>query len=193
MTRDQLQEAFIAKRIFPITKEIQAGLVSDMENALFQMCLEDSKKKAELIIDSGGGSVNAALSGYDFIKSLPFNVECTIIGDCHSSTLTLMAACSKRKATKHSRFLFHAMKFNPDYKSTEDMHEQMEVRLKQHELLFNQVLDVQEKAYNIPRSELIRMREVGEKYDVRLTTEEALEKKIIHEIVEKFDFFNPAG
>ena len=36
------------------------------------------------------------------------------------------------------------------------------------------------------------MRDVGERYDVRLTTQQALEKGIIHEIVEKFDFFDPA-
>lgn len=193
MTKEQSMEAFIAKRIFPITKKIENGVIADMENALFQMCLEDPRRKADLVIDSGGGDVTSALSAYDFIKSLPFNVECTIIGDCHSATLTLMAACSKRKATKHSRFLFHAMKFNPDYKSTEDMREQMEVRLRQHEIIFEQTLDVQSNAYGISKEELKKMREAGEKYDVRLTTQEALEKKIIHEIVEKFDFFNPSA
>lgn len=191
MTKEQTQDALIAKRIFPITKRIESGLIGDMENALFQMYLEDPKRKANLLIDSGGGEVISALSGYDFIKSLPFEVECTIIGDCHSSTLTLMAACSKRKATKHSRFLFHAMKFNPDYKSTENMREQMEIRMKQHEILFEQVIDVQSNAYNLSKEELIAMRDMGEKYDVRLTTTEALEKGIIHEIVEKIDFFNP--
>ena len=193
MTKEQSMEAFIAKRIFPITKKIENGVIADMENALFQMCLEDPRRKADLVIDSGGGDVTSALSAYDFIKSLPFNVECTIIGDCHSATLTLMAACSKRKATKHSRFLFHAMKFNPDYKSTEDMREQMEVRLRQHEIIFEQTLDVQSNAYGISKEELKKMREAGEKYDVRLTTQEALEKKIIHEIVEKVDFFNPSA
>ncbi len=53
MTKDQIQEALIAKRIFPITARIDNGLITDMEKALFQMCLEDQKKKAELIIDSG--------------------------------------------------------------------------------------------------------------------------------------------
>lgn len=191
MTKEQIQDALIAKRIFPIATRIESGLVGDMEKALFQMCIEDHKRKASLIIDSGGGDVNAALSGYDFIKSLPFEVECTIVGDCHSATLTLMAACSKRMATKHSRFLFHAMKFNPDYKSTEDMEEQMKVRLRQHNILYEQTLAVQQAAYGISREDLLVMRKVGELYDVRLTADEALEKKIIHGIVEKFDFFDP--
>jgi ATP-dependent protease ClpP protease subunit len=191
MTKEQTQEVLIAKRIFPITGRIDYGLVNDMEKALFQMCLSDTGKKVDLIIDSGGGEVTAALSGYDFIKSLPFDVECTIVGDCHSATLTIMAACSRRKATKHSRFLFHAMKFNPDYKSTEDMEEQMKVRLRQHQILFDQCLTVQHEAYGLSREEILKMRDLGEKYDVRLTAEEAKEKKIIHEIVEKFDFFDP--
>lgn len=191
MTKEQTQEILVARRIFPITGTINWGLVTDMEKTLFQMCLEDQKKKAYLIIDSGGGDVGSALCGYDFIKSLPFDVECTIVGDCHSATLTLMAGCSVRKATKHSRFLFHAMKFNPDYKSTEDMEEQMKVRLAQHKILFDQCLEVQHIAYTIPKEEILKMRDVGERYDVRLTSDEAKQKGIIHEIVEKFDFFDP--
>lgn len=192
MTKEQTQEVLIQKRIFPITNRIENGLISEMEKALFQMCLEDQKRTGYLVIDSGGGNVDAALSGYDFIKSLPFDVECTIVGDCHSATLTLMAACSKRYATKHSRFLFHAMKFNPDYKSTEDMEEQMRVRLQQHQIAFNQCLQIQHEAYSIPKEEILKMRDAGERYDVRLTSDEAKEKGIIHEIVEKFNFFNLA-
>lgn len=191
MNKEQQWETMISRRIFPINTRIENNLVSDMEKALFQMCLEDQNKKAYLIIDSGGGSVDSALSGHDFIKSLPFPVECTVIGDCHSSSLTLMAACEKRKATKHSRFLFHAMSFNPNYKSTQDMQRQMEVRLRQHTILFDQVINLQMKAYGISKEELVEMRIAGDEYDVRLTAEEALKKGIIHEIVEKFDFFNP--
>ncbi len=102
-----------------------------------------------------------------------------------------MAACSKRKATKHSRFLFHAMQSSPTYKSTEDLREQVEVKIKQFTSYFDQAMDVQHLAYGIPKEEIIKMREIGEKYDIRLTAQEALDKKIIHEIVEKFDFFDP--
>lgn len=191
MTKDQQFEVLIARRIFPITARIDNGLITDMERALFHMCLEDQKKKVELIIDSNGGDTFVALSGYDFIKSLPFEVECTIIGDCHSATLTLMAACSKRKATKHSRFLFHAMQSSPTYKSTEDIREQIEVKIQQFTSYFEQALDVQHHAYGIAKDELLKMRKIGEQYDVRLTAQEAKEKGIIHEIVEKFDFFDP--
>ena len=171
MTKEQTQEALVAKRIFPLTGTINWNLVTDMEKALFQMCLEDQKRKVNLLIDSGGGDAGSALGAYDFIRSLPFDVECTIIGDCHSATLTLMAACSRRKATKHSRFLFHAMRFNPDYKSTEDMEEQMRVRLDQHKIIFNQCMDVQSQAYGISKEEILKMRDVGERYDVRETGE----------------------
>jgi ATP-dependent protease ClpP protease subunit len=193
MTKEQTNEILIAKRIFPITGRLENGIITEMEKALFQMCLENQKEVANLVIDSGGGNVTCALSGYDFIKSLPFPVDCTIIGDCHSATLTLISACDRRKATKHSRFLFHAMSFNPEYKSTEDMEEQMRIRLGQHKILFEQCLKVQSDAYGISVEELIKMREQGERFDVRLTAQEALEKKIIHEIVEKFDFYRPMG
>lgn len=193
MTKEQILEASIAKRIFPITGRIEKGLISDMEKALFQMCLEDPNKKANILIDSGGGDVGAALSGYDFIKSLPFEVDCTVVGDCHSATLIMMPACHIRRATKHSRFLFHAMRFSHESKSTENLREQMEIRLRQNEITFEQALTIQHEAYGISKKELLKMMSIGEKYDVRLTAEEALKKGVIHEIVEKFDFFNPGG
>ena len=79
MNKDQTLEVLISKRIFPITNKIEYGLINDMEKALFQMCIEDQTKKAELVIDSGGGDAAIALSGFDFIKSLPFPVHCTVI------------------------------------------------------------------------------------------------------------------
>jgi len=180
MTDERVQETLVSRRIFPITARIENGLINKMEKALFHMWAEDPIKVAYLVVDSGGG--------YDFIKSLSFPVECTVVGDCHSSMLTLMAACTKRKATKHSRFLFHAMGYSPDFKSTEDIAEQMKVKLEQYRVLFEQVLKLQSAAYNISKEELLKMRESGEKYGVKLTAEEAQRKGIIHEIVEKFDF-----
>jgi ATP-dependent protease ClpP protease subunit len=192
MTKEQTQEILIAKRIFPITGKIENGLITDMEKALLQMCLEDQKRKAELIVDSGGGDAAIALSGYDFIKSLPFPVHCTIIGNCHSATLTLIAACERRKATKYSRFLFHAMGYTPVFSLNEDVQEQLRVGFEQSQIILNNCFEVQESAYKISRKELEQMRDVGERYNVRLTAQQALEKGVIHEIVEKFDFFDPA-
>ncbi len=193
MNKDQVNEIFVSRRIFPITGRIENGLISDMERALFQMCLEDQKKTAYLVIDSGGGDVRAALSAYDFIKSLPFPVHCTIIGDCHSAALTLMSACEKRSATKHSRFLFHAMSSSPQLKSTEDYERQVTEMVENHKILFNQTLDVQSNTFGLSREELMKMGDEGERYNIRLTTEQAKEKGIIHEIVEKFEFFKLPG
>ncbi len=190
MNKDQTLEVLISKRIFPITNKIEYGLINDMEKALFQMCIEDQTKKAELVIDSGGGDAAIALSGFDFIKSLPFPVHCTVIGNCHSATLTLISACQKRKATKYSRFLFHAMGFNPTFSLNEDVHEQLRVGFEQSQIILDSCFEVQSKAYNLTRKELEKMRNEGERYNIKLTAQQALEKGVIHEIVEKFDFFD---
>lgn len=187
-----MRESLISKRIFPINGRIENGLISKMEKFFLEMCLDDYKKPAYLLVDSNGGDVSSAVSGYDFIKSLPFPVECTVVGDCHSSTLTIMGACEKRKATKHSRFLFHAMEHTPKIISTEDYAKQIELRVQQAKILFEQVLELQSSSYNISKEELISMREMGERYNIRLTAEEAKQKGIIHEIVEKFDFLKVA-
>jgi|GEM_PF-2189222 len=193
MNKEQFNESLVSRRIFPVTGKIENVLISDMEKALFQMFLNDPSKTAHLLIDSGGGDVRAALSAYDFIKSLPFSVHCTIVGDCHSSALTLISACKKRSATKHSRFFFHAMTVNSSLNSLEDYESQVLQLLENHKIMFNQTLEIQSIAFNLKKKELIKMRKDGQRYDVRLTTEEALRKGIIHEIVEKFEFFKLPG
>lgn len=195
MEKEELEKALVKKRIFPISGAINTDLILRMERALLEMLLESHTQKANLIIDSWGGDVDSALCGFDIIKSLPFEVHATVVGDCHSAALTLLAACPNegRKATKHSKFIFHAMKFEPSFKSTEDIEEQMKIRLEQYYIVFNDVMEVQQKAYGISKQELLEMRNNGEKYNIRLTAEQAKEKGIIYEIVEKLNFFTPAS
>lgn len=191
MTKEKELELFISKRIFPIIGEINKGLISDLSKALFIMCLEDVTKPIRLTLDSQGGSVSNALAAYDLINGVPCPVECTVIGSCNSAAITVLAACSKRVATKHSRFLFHAMRSGFDIISTRNIEDQVRIGIEQYQIWLDKSLEVQSSAFKISKEEILKMREYGELNDVRLTAEEALEKGVIHKIVEKFDFFSP--
>ncbi|MBP6904495.1 MAG: ATP-dependent Clp protease proteolytic subunit [Candidatus Pacebacteria bacterium] len=193
MTKELTQELCIAKRICPLTGRIENGMINDAEKLLFQMCLNDEKRPIRVIIDSGGGNVQPALGFYDFIKGLPCEFEATVVGDCHSAALLILAACIKRKATVHSRFLFHAMRTEVSIFSTKDIRKQLDELERKQTILFQQGLAIQSKAFGISESNLQELMVTGNDFDMRLTAQEALEKGVIHEIVEKFDFFNPAG
>jgi ATP-dependent protease ClpP protease subunit len=190
MTKELLQELCIAKRIFPLNGRIENGMVTDLEKALFQMYLENDKKPAHIIIDSGGGSVRPALNIHDFIKGLPFDVNCTVIGDCHSAALLILAACVKRKSTIHSRFLFHAMRTEDEILSTKDVERQVREIKEKQMIVFQQGLTLQSKAFGIPEEELQQIMREGQEFDIKLTAQQALQKGVIHEIVEKFDFMS---
>ena len=184
------KELLIRKRIFPLTEKITKGLITNMENSLIQMALEAPKKAVTLIVDSDGGDVRSALNGYDFLKSMPFEVNAAIIGACHSSSLTIIAGCKLRTAITHSRFLFHAMTSELTIKVTEDFEEQIKRGADNLKISYEQVLKVQSEAYGLSREQLIELRMVGDKYDVRLTAEQAKERGVIHNIVERFDFLD---
>lgn len=187
MRKDQEVEIYISKRIYPFTGSIDVRQVADTKRILFEMFLKDPKPSAHLFIDCVGGDVAASIALYDFIKGLPFVVNCTVIGDCHSAALIFMAACEKRYATKHSRFLFHAVTYTGSFKSTLDIGEQVKERIAEHKILFEQSLAIQTSVYRINRDELIQMQEFGEKFGHKLTTDEALQKGVIHQVVEKFE------
>ncbi|MCC6447915.1 MAG: hypothetical protein IT215_04440 [Chitinophagaceae bacterium] len=61
----------------------------------------------------------------------------------------------------------------------------MQKSLHEHTILFQQVMKIQSSAFNISEEDILKMRRDGEDFNVKLTAYEAMEKGIIHEIVEK--------
>jgi ATP-dependent protease ClpP protease subunit len=190
MTKDQREEILIRKRIIPIIGRIENNFVSDVQKMLFQISFENPKEPVHFVIDSGGGNVIPALNIYDLIKGMPFDSVATVIGACNSAALIILSACSKRRATITSRFLFHAMRTEGLIISTEDIERQVFEISRKQRIVFEQGLSVQSKAFGISEKDLKEMMTEGEKYDIKLTAEEAKQKGVIHEIVEKFDFLS---
>lgn len=188
MTKEQREEALLKRRIIPIIGRIEDSFVGDIQKYLFQMCLDNPKEPVHFVIDSGGGSVTPALNIHSLIKGMPFEAIATVIGSCNSAALIIISACSKRRATFTSRFLFHAMKTQDTILSTEDADRQIAEIKRKQSILFEQGLKIQSNAFGILEKDLKEMMIEGEKFDIRLTAEEAKQKGVVHEIVEKFDF-----
>lgn len=186
------EETLIARRILSITGNIDSKNVDDIQKSLFQMALSDLKRPAHLVINSGGGSMMPALTIHDTIKGMPFEVEATVIGNCHSAALTILGACSKRRATMTSRFLFHAIRAEETIRSTEDVERQIFEMSRRVKTVFEQALKIQSLAFNISEDVIKEMMKEGQAYDIKLTAEEAKQKGVIHEIIEKFDFLQIA-
>lgn len=188
MNIEKQKEILIRNRIYPILDKINKQAITEMEKVLFQMVIEDQRKPITLVFDSGGGDVGSALNGYDLIISMPCEINAAVIGVCHSSAITLMSACKKRCASTHARFLFHAMTSELTIKVTEDIDEQLRRGAESLKISYDQVLKVQSAAFNLSREQLIEMRILGERYDVKLTAQQAKEKGVIHNVVKKFNF-----
>lgn len=188
MTKEQLVEESVSRRIIPLTGKIREGIADELKASFFRMALEDSTIPAHLVVDSGGGDIIAALSIYDIIKGIPFEVHATVVGKCHSAALLVLAACKKRRATLHSRFLFHAMRSGDEIASTKDIERQVKEIVRRQTMLKEQGIEIESKAFGIPKEELQRMMIDGEDFNIQLSAQEAREKGIIHEIIEKFDF-----
>lgn len=191
MTKEQ-EEALLKKRIVPVMGRIEKGIVADFEKMLFQLAFDKPTEPVHIIIDSGGGSVFPALTVHDLIKGMPFETIATVVGDCNSAALIIIAACKKRRATPTSRFLFHAMRTEDTIFSTEDLDRQVLETTKRLRTLFEQGLHIQSKSFGIPKEDLQSMMIEGEKFNIKLTAEEAKNKGVIHEIVESFDFLSPS-
>jgi ATP-dependent Clp protease, protease subunit len=68
--------------------------------------------KLTLAISSPGGNVNAGITGYGALMSVPFDLETHNFGNVDSIAILLFLAGKTRYATQGASFLFHSVGFN---------------------------------------------------------------------------------
>ena len=64
------------------------------------------------LFSSSGGSVNAGITLYNFLRALPVEIVMHNTGSIDSIANVIFLAASKRYAAKHSTFLFHGIYWN---------------------------------------------------------------------------------
>ena len=60
-------------------------------------------------ISSAGGNVNAGVTMYNYLKSLPYPVTCHNLGEVSSAAILPYLAGSERTAEQFSKFMFHPL------------------------------------------------------------------------------------
>jgi ATP-dependent Clp protease protease subunit len=64
------------------------------------------------LFSSNGGSVDAGITLYNFLRSLPVDISMHNMGSIDSIATVIFLAGNKRYASPHSAFLFHGVQFN---------------------------------------------------------------------------------
>jgi len=146
--------------------------------------LNQEKGDIFLQINSGGGSFAGAQKLYDNIVMSPNPVIGVVIGNCFSGAVMVLQACSKRFASKHSRFLIHHVSYPVSFtfNHTDTIEKLIPVILKEIRLLKgnNKVLiSILEKKLPISLDEIIQLMD----NETVISSTEALEIGFIDEIV----------
>jgi len=106
---DEIEYALLKSRRLFFSGGVTGDSVTDAIRKLWYMELVDEGKPITLIINSGGGSVDAGFALWDQIKGLKSPVCTVVTGMAASmgSILALVAPKGKRYATANARFMIH--------------------------------------------------------------------------------------
>ncbi len=92
--------------------------VEKCERELVEACLAAPEGASlRLAINSGGGNVYSALAIASVIELRRLKITATVLADCSSSALLVLASCRRRYAAPHASFLFHPMRWSSEEQS----------------------------------------------------------------------------
>jgi len=141
--------------------------------------LREGATRFVLLISSSGGNVFAGVTGYNFLKGIPAEVETHNFGSAVSIALVLFCAGKKRLSVPHATFLLHGVQANfPQGAGLEE--KQLEERLKGLKLDMENIAGI--IAANTGKSEQEVMKAMLER--ATLNPEEAVKFGLVHEIRE---------
>jgi ATP-dependent Clp protease protease subunit len=157
---------------------VDENSIKALMNVVEQKLKEDATKFV-LLISSCGGNVFAGVTGYNFLKGIPAEVETHNFGSAVSIALVLFCAGKKRLSVPHATFLLHGVQANfPQGAGLEE--KQLEERLKGLRLDMENIAGI--IAANTGKSEQEVMKAMLER--TTLNPEQALKYGLVHEIRE---------
>jgi ATP-dependent Clp protease protease subunit len=105
-------DALMRRRTVILQGAIRSQNTKEIAERLMALQVQ-SNRPITLMINSGGGSVYAALDLCDLITHvLVAPVHAVAVGNCHSAATFIMLHCEKRMCTPHSRFIIHSGTMN---------------------------------------------------------------------------------
>jgi ATP-dependent protease ClpP protease subunit len=149
--------------------------------ALMAICTDivakQKPKTIYFLISSVGGSVNAGVTFYNFLRALPVEIVMHNTGSIDSIANVVFLAASKRYASLHSAFLFHGISWNFPQGASLSYTQLMETlsRFKQEEAKIAGIMAARSK---LTETEIKALFSQGESKDLTF----AIEKGVIDEI-----------
>ncbi len=193
------------RRTIALSGKITDESINELSDRMLTLQMRSSDP-INLIINSGGGSMFAALRLCDLIDTvITAPVHGVALGACGSAATFVMLHCKKRLGTRHSRFLIHSGTRNEiTLTINQTTSEQLEQLLKETKMTEEMVIrlymtKLTPKAWsqdNPPddaskREFVLRLIGQGDqRFDQWLSTERAIEIGLIEEIAaENFGIF----
>lgn len=136
-------------------------------------------KRLKIIISSGGGDVDSAVRIYAYLKALSIEVETIAFSQIDSAANIIYAAGTKRIAIKGCRFFLHEGTFTTGAQTT-TLHNHEEALLIFKELL-NKHVSILAKESGKTVKDINKLLATS----TILSTEEAKQLGLVHEILEK--------
>jgi ATP-dependent protease ClpP protease subunit len=101
-------ETFMSRRTVILNGEINHQSIAEVGQRLITLQAR-SPDRINLVIDSGGGSMDASLRLCDLMSTvMTAPVRGIALGSCGSAATFVMLYCSERISTPYSRFLIHS-------------------------------------------------------------------------------------
>lgn len=197
-------EGLMDRRTVVLEGEIDQENASEIGHRMLMLQMRSSDE-INLVIDSGGGSVEAALRLCDIMSTvIVAPIRGIAVGRCGSAATFVMLHCSQRVSTPHSRFLIHSgtigrISIQINDTTTKNLEnllkevkriEEIVVRLYTSKL--TPAAWKSNKPSDAKRREFVRklISRGDQQFDDWLSAEEAVEVGLIEKIVtEKFDVF----
>jgi ATP-dependent Clp protease protease subunit len=96
----------LTSRIFRVDGGISDGLMQKAQKAVLEFN-EQSHEPIWLVLNSGGGSVEAGLILIDTMRSLKSPIYCLVESKAYSMAAIILAFCDKRYALDHATIMLH--------------------------------------------------------------------------------------
>lgn len=113
MTTQQQNPNIFYINFFDIINDVKVrGLMAICNDIIAKV----KPKELYFLISSNGGSVDAGITLYNFLRSLPVEISMHNMGSIDSIATVIFLAGNKRYASPHSAFLFHGVQFNLEAK-----------------------------------------------------------------------------
>ena len=136
-----------------VTNETVGILLSEIEKRI----QDHDPASINLFVSSSGGSVNAGMAAYHYLRSLPVPLQTYNLATVSSSANLLYCAGDKRYSFPASKFLFHNVHSDPERMTVEEL----KVSTKNALINKQQILGVYRECMQGPEDSLSELLEVG--------------------------------